>query len=216
MIMDLSQDKEKPIFITSDSGIRLEALIAENQKDKGVVIAHPHPLYGGNMYNNVVEAVALAYYTAGYTTVRFNFRGVGRSTGAFDNGIGEAEDVKTVFRYLESMGIKSIALTGYSFGSWVVASCLKDLQQADHAVFISPPVAMIDFSFLKNEPKVKLVITGSYDDIAPSEVLKKIVPEWSSEAKLIVIDGADHFYWGYSEQIKEVITQFLSGVTYGS
>ncbi len=201
--------KEEYVFITSDSGIRLEALLGKNKGDKGVVIAHPHPLYGGNMYNNVVEAVVQAYYSKGYTTIRFNFRGVGKSTGSFDNGIGEAEDVKTVFRYLESLGMKDVALAGYSFGSWVVACCLKDLQRADHAIFVSPPVSVTDFSFLRNEPKVKLVITGSYDDIAPSEMLKNMVPEWNLKAKLLVIEGADHFYWGYSEQIKKVIIQFL-------
>jgi alpha/beta superfamily hydrolase len=202
-------NKEESVFINSEPGVRLEALIAKNNSDKGVVIAHPHPLYGGNMYNNVVEAITQAYYSEGYTTIRFNFRGVGRSTGTFDNGIGESEDLKTVLRYLESLKVNKTAVAGYSFGSWVIASCLKDLNEIEHALFVSPPVAVSDFSSLKDGSKVKLVITGSYDDIAPAEVLKDMLSKWNPEAKLIVIEGADHFYWGYSEEIKRIIIEFL-------
>ncbi len=202
---------EKRVFIDSVSGIRLEALLAENSGENAVLIAHPHPLYGGDMHNNVVEAVTTAYKDMGYTTVRFNFRGVGRSGGSFNNGIGEREDVKAVFRYLLNMGKEKIAVAGYSFGAWVAASCVKDLAHVDHLIFISPPVAMVDFSFLEDEAKIMLIITGSHDYIAPSNMLEVMLSQWNVEAKLKVIKGADHFYWGKTDQIKDIIKEFLKG-----
>ena len=200
---------ERIISITSDSNISIEALLAENSSKNAVLVAHPHPLYGGDMYNNVVEAVVRAYRDVGYTTVRFNFRGVGRSGGSFDNGIGERQDVKAVFKYLLDMGKERIAVAGYSFGAWVVASCVKDLIQADHVIFVSPPVSMADFSFLENEPKIKLVITGSLDYVAPPNMLEAMLPQWNPGAVLRVIEGADHFYWAQTGQIKDVIKEFL-------
>lgn len=200
---------EKRIFIDSDPGINLEALLAENPGKNAALVAHPHPLYGGDMYNNVVEAVAKAYQKNGYTTIRFNFRGVGGSDGSFDNGVGEMRDLKAVLRYLLDMGKERIAVTGYSFGSWVIASCVRDLNHVDHVIFVSPPVSMADFSFLKGESKIRLVITGSYDYIAPPNMLEKIVLQWNPKAILKIIEGADHFYWGQTKEIEGTISGFL-------
>ncbi len=201
---------EERIFIKSEPEVELETLVKKAPGNKAVVIVHPHPLYGGSMYNNVVEAVADAYYEMGYTTVRFNFRGVGESTGTYDDGVGEAKDVKAVFNYVRKrLRKEEIAISGYSFGAWVVASSMREINNVDHVVLISAPVSMIDFSFLKEEPRIKLVITGSYDYIAPEETIKKLLPLWNQDAKLYVIDGADHFYWGYEDRIKKIIKNFL-------
>lgn len=199
---------EKRIFIKSSSDIVLEALINEGSKDAAVLVAHPHPLYGGDMYNNVVEALIKAYQDSGYTTLRFNFRGVGRSGGSYDNGIGEREDVKAVFKYILDMGKDKIAVSGYSFGAWVIASCIKELE-TDHIVMVSPPVSMIDFSFLEYDPRIRLVITGSYDDIAPPDMIKDMLPKWNPDAILEIIDGADHFYWGWTNKIEDIVKKFL-------
>lgn len=200
---------EKTIFIKSDSDVVLEALLSETFGKDAILVAHPHPLYGGNMYNSVVEAVVKAYNSVGYTTIRFNFRGVGRSSGSFDNGIGEREDIKAVFRYLIELEKEKIAIAGYSFGAWVGALCLKDLIYVDHTVFISPPVSIVDFSFLQDQPKIKLVITGSNDYIAPPDLLQKMLPLWNPEAILRIIDGADHFYWGHTGEVEVVLKEFL-------
>ena len=200
---------EKRISISSDRGVILEALLSEAPGKDALLMAHPHPLYGGDMYNNVVEAVVRAYYDMGYTTVRFNFRGVGRSSGSFDNGIGERKDIKAVFKYLMDIGKERIAVGGYSFGAWVVALSLGDLAHMDHVVLISPPVSMVDFSFLADDPRIKLVITGSYDYIAPPDVLERMLNLWNPEAVFRIIEGADHFYWGYSGEIEAVVKEFL-------
>ena len=200
---------EKRIFIRSDIDVTLEALLSEAAGKDAILVAHPHPLYGGDMYNNVVEAVVRAYFDMGYTTLRFNFRGVGRSSGSFDNGIGERKDIKAVFDYLMDMGKERIAVAGYSFGAWVVALSLGDLIYTDHVVLVSPPVSMVDFSFLAGDPRIKLVITGSYDYIAPPDLLERMLNLWNPKAVFRIIEGADHFYWGHSGEIEAIVKEFL-------
>ena len=202
-------NSEEKVFISLSSDIKLEALIALSSGQNAVLVAHPHPLYGGDMYNNVVEALINAYQKSGYTTLRFNFRGVGKSGGSYDNGIGEKEDVRAVFAYLLNIGKDKIAVSGYSFGAWVVASCIKELKEVDHVVMVSPPVSVIDFSFLDYDPRIRLVITGSYDDIAPPVIIKDMLHKWNPNAILKIIDGADHFYWGKTNEIENIVIRFL-------
>lgn len=100
--------EEKISFLSGD--YELEGLFAKVSGDKGVVITHPHPLYGGDMYNPVVNTIASAYQKNGFATLRFNFRGVGKSQGNYDDGIGEQKDVNSAILYLSEMGIKKAFL----------------------------------------------------------------------------------------------------------
>ena len=109
--------EEKVTFLAG--GLRLEGLLFEGNSDNGVVITHPHPQYGGDMYNPVVEATADAYRKAGWTTLRFNFRGSGQSEGSFDQGRGEQLDVLAAISYLQERGCHETDLAGYSFGAWI-------------------------------------------------------------------------------------------------
>ncbi len=199
---------EKLVFIESEPGIMLEALIGTNSGNRAVLLAHPHPLYGGNMYNNVVESMMEAYFTKGYTTIRFNFRGVGQSSGFYDNGVGERHDLKSVFNYIIRMGKSEVAMAGYSFGAWIIASCLNELDKVDHVTMVSPPVSVMDFSFIKYDSRIKLIITGSQDEIAPMDLIETLAKKWNSNVKIEVIEGADHFYWGITS-IKDIIQNFL-------
>lgn len=111
---------EKVTFF--DSGpLKMQGLLEEHSGEKGVVVTHPHPLYGGDMYNHVVEAVCQAYQEREYSCLRFNFRGVGLSEGEYDKGIGEQDDVMAALDYLSALGQNEIDLVGYSFGAWVNA-----------------------------------------------------------------------------------------------
>lgn len=201
---------EKRIFFNSGH-LKIEGLYNDVPGDHGVVITHPHPLYGGDMMNNVVQAVALAYIECGYSSLRFNFRGVGRSEGSYDNGDGEREDVKAAIDCLADMGIKTIDLAGYSFGSWVIAGGVKTYGKIDHIVMVSPPVDLFDYSPLINTRGNMLVIAGSEDNIADWNSIEKILPLWNPEAKLEIITGADHFYWQKTEDIRNIIREFLAG-----
>ena len=183
----------------------IEGLLQKRGEANGVVITHPHPLYGGNMHNNVVLAILQAYQKLGYTTLRFNFRGVGGSQGRHADGVGKREDVRAAIAYLTCLGIKQIDLAGYSFGAWVNGnlSCAGD--GIANMVMVSPPVAFIDFASVSTLDCLKLVVTGSRDDIAPAEMIRQSYPEWNAEAHFEVIDGADHFYGGYENKLKEVL-----------
>ena len=109
------------ITIKSDGG--LEAILNEQGRRGGVVICHPHPLFGGSMYNNVVEAVEEGFVLSGFSTLRFNFRGVGDSEGAYDEGNGEVNDVIAACKFMRDLPGAGgrLVLAGYSFGAWVAS-----------------------------------------------------------------------------------------------
>jgi alpha/beta superfamily hydrolase len=199
---------EENVIINSGK-IRLEGIIKILPGDRGVVVTHPHPLHGGDMHNNVVEAICNAYQEKGYSTLRFNFRGVGGSEGGYEEGIGEQDDVKAAIDYLSDLGKGEIDLAGYSFGSWVNALGINRYEKVKRAIMISPPVDLMDFSCLINNPKIRLVITGSEDEIADYRSVKDKIPSWNREAIFRVIKGADHFYLSSTGDLQRTIAEFL-------
>jgi len=199
---------EEKIFFDSE-GLKIEGLLEDLSGEKGVVVTHPHPLYGGEMRNNVVEAIIQAYRADGYSTLRFNFRGVGKSEGSYDDGRGEQEDVGAALKLLSGRGKRSIDLAGYSFGAWVNALGLEKFEQAQRVIMVSPPVSFVDFSFLGHSPRIKLVICGTRDEIAEYKRVEKMLTKWNEQAVFRVIQGADHFYSGYEEELKLIIQEFL-------
>jgi len=200
--------KEERVFFESE-GLKIEGLIREGLGSKGVVVTHPHPLYGGEMHNNVVESLTRAYGKKGCTTLRFNFRGAGRSEGTYDEGKGEQADVRAAVAYLTQQGKAAIDLAGYSFGAWVNAQCIERLSHVNAMVMVSPPVNFMDFTFFRHCSKLQLVIGGSEDDIAPPSIIQQMLPVWNPEAAFHVIKGADHFYWGRTDEIETMIKDFV-------
>ena len=200
---------EKSCTIQSEN-YRLEGLHTDAGSSRAVVVTHPHPLFGGDMYNQVVEAIIKTYRRNGFNTLRFNFRGVGNSQGRYAEGVGEQEDVRAAVAYLIGRGMTAIDLAGYSFGAWVNAK--TDL--ADHPigdmVLISPPVAMMDFDNIGTMESLTLVITGDQDDIAPADMIRQQIPAWNKTARLAVIAGADHFYQGALNQLSEILESLLA------
>lgn len=196
--------EEKISFLSGD--YELEGLFAKVSGDKGVVITHPHPLYGGDMYNPVVNTIASAYQKNGFATLRFNFRGVGKSQGNYDDGTGEQKDVNSAILYLSEMGIKKIDLAGYSFGAWVNAGLTCEVNPVKNMVMVSPPVGFIDFQPITSINCLKLVIAGNRDNIAPADLIEKMLPTWNQKAHFEVIKGADHFYSGYLEKLESVLS----------
>jgi alpha/beta superfamily hydrolase len=199
---------EEKIRFLSD-GHEIEGRLEKSSLQKGVVITHPHPLYGGDMHNNVVAAIARVYRQKGYTTLRFNFRGVGNSQGSYGDGVGEQEDVRAAVSYLADLSIGQIDLAGYSFGAWVNALAIINEPQLENMVMVSPPVAFIDFGPISDLGSLRLIVTGSRDDIAPPDLIKKSYPAWNAQAQLEVINGADHFYMGYLDKLEAVFAMYL-------
>jgi alpha/beta superfamily hydrolase len=188
----------------------LEGLLDKKNRSQAVIITHPHPLYGGSMRNPVVEAIRTAYTNNGLTTLRFNFRGVGNSQGKFDTGHGEQEDVRAAITYLIELGIKTVNLAGYSFGAWVNASLNRNASApVSEMIMVAPPVGFIDFGSIKAINCLKLVVTGSQDDIAPAELIRDVLPSWNPDARFEIIDGCDHFYDGYLTKLESILSSFL-------
>lgn len=199
---------EEQIFFHSGE-LKIEGLLENLQGEKGLVVTHPHPLYGGEMRNNVVEAITQAYCEQGYSTLRFNFRGVGKSEGSYEDGKGEQEDVKAALNFFAGLGKRRIDLAGYSFGAWVNALGAAKLEHVRRILMVSPPVNFVNFDFLKYNPKIQLVIVGDRDDIAGHKAIEKLMPNWNPDAPLRIIKGADHFYGGYTDALKAVIRESL-------
>jgi uncharacterized protein len=191
--------------------ISLSGRLSRGTKDTGVVVTHPHPLYGGDMFNIVVETITRVYQQHGGSTLRFNFRGVGESQGAYGDGHKEQKDVASAIDYLKDVaGLERVDLAGYSFGAWVCAMAADRLPAVDRMIMVSPPVAFIDFADVGHLPALSLVVTGSEDDLAPPDLIRQMAPSWNSKADFQVIEGADHFYFGADRDLAKVLTSLFS------
>jgi alpha/beta superfamily hydrolase len=191
--------------------LRLEGMIVRGAESQAVVISHPHPLYGGDLDNYVVGLLARAFEESGWTSLRFNFRGVGRSQGDFDQGEGEQADVAAAVAFLKGQKAETIYLAGYSFGAWVNARAALTLGEVRKSVLVSPPAGMMDFSFLKEDNRTSLIIVGDQDPFCPKEEIKKIIQEMPEPPVLKVIPGADHFYSSGAEDLTAAVRESLRG-----
>jgi uncharacterized protein len=194
--------------VWKNGSLSAEGLLCSSDGDCGVVVCHPHPQMGGSMHNNVVEAVRDAYAECGCSTLRFNFRGVGGSTGRYDEGNGEKQDVLSACEFLRSTGIKKIALAGYSFGAWVCCRLLDDNPgNLQSVILISPPQKYFDFDWKNLKNAVNLIICGDSDTFCDVEDLRKTADRISAE--LVVFRGTDHFFAGKESQLTENIKKYI-------
>ena len=174
---------------------RLEGLLDRSTADRGVVITHPHPLYGGDMDNFVVKIILDEYRKKGYTTLRFNFRGVGDSSGVYDEeGRGVQTDVRAAIAYLYAQGIKEVELAGYSFGAWVNAHMDCKAEKIHRMLMVSPPVDLLDFETVQPIPCPCLVVCGDKDEFASADKVRKMIARCHPDAVLEIIPHCNHFY----------------------
>ncbi|MGD1999544.1 MAG: alpha/beta hydrolase [Desulfobacterales bacterium] len=199
--------EKKVCFRSGD--FELEGLFENGRTTRGVVITHPHPLYGGDMHNLVVDAIRRAYRMKGVATLRFNFRGAGESEGQHDNGVGEQDDVLAALSFLTESGFQPVDLAGYSFGAWVNALMLQREGRSENLVMVSPPVAFVDFASIGRLPGLRLVVTGSRDEIAPPGVIRQMLTTWNLSAHFDIIDGSDHFYNLHTRQLEDVLGRHI-------
>jgi len=199
---------EQAVFFESEN-LTLEGLLYRQAGDCAAVVTHPHPLYGGDMYNPVVETTARAYQKKGYATLRFNFRGVGRSRGSHDDGKGEGRDVLAALAHMFRMGFKKIDLAGYSFGAWVNAHIPSDHGECERMLMVSPPVTFMDFGKISALPHLFLVVAGGRDDIGPPDRIRQYLPVWNPAARFEILPEADHFYSGTLDALGAVLAEAL-------
>ncbi len=198
---------ETHVVFTSDRLV-LEGLLYRQTGSKGVIVTHPHSLYGGDMYNPVVEAICRTYFRKGYSTLRFNFRGVGNSQGVFDNGCGEGKDVLEAVQYLLDTGLESIHVSGYSFGTRVLAG-IDFSPQVDSQVYVSPPVAFMDFSSVGKIQGLNSVITGDKDDVAPPAEIRAMISSWNPAAQMYVLKNCDHFFSSSLDELESILADLI-------
>jgi uncharacterized protein len=196
---------EEVIYFAS-GGLRLAGALARTPGSRGVIIAHPHPLYGGDMDNPVVRAIQQAYSRQGFSTLRFNFRGVGASEGRFDNGVGERADVQAALSWAAGLGMTDIDLAGYSFGAWVNAGLAVSCRRM---VMVSPPVAFMNFGPPVAIEPLRLIVTGGRDEIAPPDMINRCRARWNPAAAFEVIPEADHFYTGFLKTLADRIAAHI-------
>lgn len=193
--------------------ISLEARLAmPSTPTAGVALCHPHPLYGGDMDNPVVVRAAEVCREAGLATLRFNFRGVGKSGGIHDQGESEQEDVQGALALLgKALGPATpLGVIGYSFGAWVGSRVACAHDRVAGLVAIAPPLSFYDFGFLTECPKTLLLLAGSRDPYCPRaefEALAAALPR--AEARLI--EGADHFFFGKLYPLGEAVAAWAHG-----
>jgi alpha/beta superfamily hydrolase len=179
---------------------------------RAAVVCHPHPLYGGSMYNNVVDAVLEALHARGFATLRFNFRGVGQSEGEFDNGKGEADDAIAAIHFLTAQkGVRAdgSVLAGYSFGAMTAVRAAASVQVAA-IVAVALPLGMIDPSALGAITKPIVLLTGDQDSYCSANHLTALAERLGPLARVKIIPGADHFFGGREHEITAALDEALA------
>lgn len=199
--------REEKIYIKNGSLI-IEGLLCKTSEEKGVVICHPHSLMGGSMYNNVVEAIQESFAAENISTLRFNFRGVGGSTGNYEEGKGEKEDIFAVCEYLRKLGLTELFFAGYSFGAWVGSKILAgENNPFTCSICVSPPIDYFDFEWNKLKNKIDLLVCGDADQFCSLDILIPEVKKINSTIE--VVRGADHFYFGKEEKLMTNLRKFI-------
>lgn len=201
----MSVSGEQPISIQGPAGM-LEAVLqpGEDSWRRVAVICHPHPLQGGTMNNKVVTTLARTWRDAGVSTLRFNFRGTGKSAGQHDHGIGEIDDLLAVIGWLQQQGLMTVSLAGFSFGAWVAAAGALRLRSAlvlKHLVLVAPPVHYAGFDELQ-PPAGTLVFQGDADDVVDPGAVRSWSASRREPPELVVFAGAGHFFHGRLTALK--------------
>jgi alpha/beta superfamily hydrolase len=198
----------------SIEALRDTPTLAEGQAARGVaVIAHPHPLFGGTMDNKVVQTLARAFVQCGYTAVRFNFRGVGASEGAYDEGRGELQDLLSVIDQVAPGGEQGprLALAGFSFGAFVTSHALAALWpqgRVDQAVLVGTAASRFTVAPVPSEAHLRtLVVHGEQDDTVPlADVMNWARPQI---LPVTVVPAGGHFFHGQLPLLKSLVVRHL-------
>jgi hypothetical protein len=178
---------------------------------RAAVVSHPHPRFGGTMHNKVVFRAAKAFERLGYPSLRFNFRGVGRSQGSFGDGSGEAEDVKAALDWMSAEHPDLPLLhCGFSFGNAIGTPVAASHPRVDRLVCLGTPTRSFPFDKLGDVRLPKLFVQGEHDEHGPLEELRSGLERVAPPRKLVVIRGGDHFFAGHLDEMERAIVDYLS------
>ena len=179
------------------------------------LVLHPHPQHGGTMNNKIVYTTYNAFADQGFTVMRFNFRGVGRSQGEFDHGQGELSDAAAALDWLQSFNADAPKcwVAGFSFGAWIAMQLLMRRPEIDRFLSLAPPANMFDFSFLAPCPASGLMIHGTADQHVPEANVNQLAEKLSLQKTIKVdfwkIKGADHFFTNRLDELRQLIDSYM-------
>ena len=188
------------------------------QKNKDAPIAiilHPHPLYGGTMNNKVVYNLHYTFHRIGFTCLRFNFRGVGRSQGEYDQGIGELSDAAAALDYLQALNAnaKNCCVAGFSFGAWIGMQLLMRRPEIEGFISVAPPANRFDFSFLAPCPASGIFIQGAADTVVQPSAVVKLVEKLRTQKHITIhheeIPRANHFFENEIDDLMGAVDNYL-------
>ena len=201
----------------SSQQLTLEGVVSVPQGGPGrypaVVVCHPHPVFQGDMDHPLVLAVCTALDQRGLATLRFNFRGVGRSEGEFTNGQKELEDVQAALKVAShwlGLNRRRMGLVGYSFGAAVILRGLSRLKNPKALVLISPPPTAVEVGPPRRDQRPRLFLVGDADRISPAERLGEVVASLAGSPELRIVPGVDHTWSGREAEAAEHTALFLS------
>ncbi|MBW7851224.1 MAG: alpha/beta hydrolase [Rhodospirillales bacterium] len=179
------------------------------------LLLHPHPQRGGTMNNKVVYALYNAFVQRGFSTLRFNFRGVGRSQGKYDNGQGELSDAAAALDWMQSFNANAAAcwVGGFSFGAWIGMQLLMRRPEIDGFLSVAPPANLYDFTFLAPCPASGLIVHGTQDDQVPEPAVARLAQKLSAQRNIRVdyntIPGANHFFSDQLDDLGRIVADYL-------
>lgn len=185
---------------------------AEGDLRGGAVLCHPHPIHGGTLHTKAVYRTAQTLTEIGLRTLRFNFRGVGISTGTFDEGIGEKEDVEAALDWLELGGVRDrpIVLGGLSFGSMVGLSVGVEDERVTALLALGTPVRTYDYGYLAETEKPVLVIQGEHDEFGSPEEVREAMSGLGGHITVETIPGSGHLFQGHFDALQKTIRDYFT------
>jgi alpha/beta superfamily hydrolase len=180
-----------------------------------VLVLHPHPLYGGTMNNKITYALYRAFVNNGFSVLRVNFRGVGKSQGKFDNGIGELLDVTAIVNWLHDQNMKATEfwIAGFSFGAWIALQTVMRRPELENYVLVAPPATKYDFNFIVPCTSAGLIVQGSKDEITKepdsAKLSEKLSAREGAEVTYQMVQGADHFFKDHMKEFEEIVDKYI-------
>jgi len=200
-----------PFFIPGPAG-KLESLSHCPQTHSQQVLAiicHPHPLYGGTMQNKVVHTLDKTFNKMGLSTLRFNFRGVGKSAGEYSQGVGELDDLYAIADWCQQrLPEYRLWLSGFSFGAYIAMKAAQVLNP-DRLITVAPPVNIFDFSALKAPASPWLLVQGDADEIVDAQQVQQWALQFN-QVDMVKLHGAGHFFHGRLNELQKIISERLA------
>jgi hypothetical protein len=208
------------VIITGPEG-RLEGRYQHSKRPNAPIalLLHPHPEHGGTMNNKVIFHMYHAFTRRGFSALRFNFRGVGRSQGKFDRGEGELRAAAAALDWMQGHNPNAAGcwIAGFSFGAWIGMQLLMRRPEIQGFISVAPPANIYDFGFLAPCPSSGMIIHGDHDTVVPKEAVAKLVDKLNSQRGISIdfriIKGADHFFYDYLDTLVGHVEDYLQKST---